>query len=351
MAIEIGSGASVCCKCGTAYGHWKSAFPVSYSLLYKGTGRIPICRNCIDQMYQRYLAQCNDARHAMRQLCRKLDLYWSDGVFDQVFYKSTPQTLPSQYIARTNIAAYAGKSYDDTLADEGTLWDFAHRGKPEDTEEDAGDDEAEEPAPAKESEPEEDYDVSEEVKLFWGTGLSQKDYYELEQRRKYWMSRYPNDGRDIDIGTEALIRQICNLEIDINKQRTEGKPIDKSVNMLNTLLGSLNLKPMQRGDDSVSATLDTTPFGVGISWCEQHKPIREPSEEFKDVDGIRRYILIWFVGHLAHMLGIKNKYSRLYDEEMARLRVEGPEYADEDDVDFVYDIFKKDDGDEGDGET
>lgn len=39
------------------------------------------------------------------------------------------------------------------------------------------------------------------------------------------------------------------------------------------------------------------------------------------------------------MLGIKNTYCRLYEEEIAKMRVDRPEYEDEDDETLFNDIF------------
>ena len=57
------------------------------------------------------------------------------------------------------------------------------------------------------------------------------------------------------------------------------------------------------------------------------------------MDGIVRYISIWFLGHLCKMLGIKNTYCKLYEDEMARLKVERLESEDEDDEGAFNDIF------------
>jgi hypothetical protein len=48
------------------------------------------------------------------------------------------------------------------------------------------------------------------------------------------------------------------------------------------------------------------------------------------------------------MLGIKNSYCKLYEEELAKIRVERPEYEDEDDETLFNDIFSagNSDGDE-----
>lgn len=330
MALEVESARAVCSKCGTDYSRQKGYFPVSYAVLHKGVGHTHVCRDCIDAIYNGYLSQCNNAKDAVRQVCRKLDLYWSESVYRQVEKKNTTRSMMTQYIAKVNSVTYAGKSYDDTLSEEGTLWNFVNNITVdseifEEPTNDSGDitDEC-------------GVEVPKEVVAFWGLGYTPEMYEQLEQRREYWMSRLPDT--NIDIGTEALLRQICSLELDINRDRAAGRAVDKSVAALNTLLGSASLKPTQRKDDSDSG-LDATPFGVWIQRWENQRPIPEPDPELEDVDGIVRYISIWYFGHLCKMLGIKNSYCKLYEDELAKMRIERPEYDDEDDETMFNDIF------------
>lgn len=325
MAIEMSSDTAICSRCGKKYSRRKGYFPVSYAILHKGIGYVPICKDCIDTMYNTYLAQCYNAKDAVRQMCRKLDLYWSESVYETVSRKSTTRTMMTQYIAKINTITYAGKSYDDTLSEEGTLWNF-------NPESDGSSEYEDSDTPQNEL-----LETPEEIITFWGSGYSDEMYRELEQRRQYWMSKFP-EGTELDVGTEALIRQICSLELDINRDRIAGKSVDKSVNALNNLLGSANLKPNQQKADGDSAQ-ENTPFGVWIRRWETQRPVPDPDPELEDVDGIIRYISIWFLGHLCKMLGIKNTYCRLYEEEIAKMRVDRPEYEDEDDETLFNDIF------------
>lgn len=326
MAIEMSSDAAICSRCGKKYSRRKGFFPVSYAVLHKGIGHVPVCKECIDTMYNTYLAQCNNAKDAVRQLCRKLDLYWSESAYDLVQRKSTTRSMMTQYIVKINTVSYAGKSYDDTLSEEGTLWNFA-------SETSEGSVEVVDTTPIEQVE----IETPEEIIAFWGSGYSDEMYRELEQRRQYWMSKFP-DGIELDVGTEALIRQICSLELDINRDRIAGKSVDKSVNALNNLLGSANLKPAQQKADADNSQ-ENTPFGVWIRRWETQRPVPDPDPELEDVDGIIRYISIWFLGHLCKMLGIKNTYCKLYEEEIAKMRVDRPEYEDEDDETMFNDIF------------
>lgn len=332
MPIEVSSSNVICSKCGTSYGRRKGYFPVNYAVLYKGIGYMTVCKECIDDMYEKYLTACGDSKQAVRQMCRKLDLFWSDSVYETVARKNTTRTMMTSYIAKINTVTYAGKCYDDTLAAEGSLWNF--------------DNASVQKPPVNEPEVDEVIEVSEEIMKFWGPGFTPSMYNELEERRSYWMSRYPEDA-EFDIGTEALIRQICNLEITINQDRAMGKPIDKNVNALNTLLGSASLKPTQRKQEDVDAALSNTPLGVWLYRYENKRPLPEIDEEFKDVNGIKKYVHTWVTGHLAKMLGLKNYYSKMYEDEINKYTVERPEYNEDDNNDDVLsDIFGGGDSDE-----
>lgn len=326
MPIEMETEKAICCRCGTAYGRRKGYFPVSYSALYKGVGYLPFCKNCVDSMYNEYLGQCGDARSAVRQVCRKLDLFWSDAAFDSVEKKATTRTMMTNYIVRINNLTYAGKSYDDTLLAEGTMWKF--RAVEQDEQE------APQKNQTKREVADEDFSgISDEVIAFWGPGYTPPMYRELEQRRAYWMSRLP-DGVDLDIGTEAIIRQICSIEIDINRDRAAGRNVEKSIAAFNQLLGSANLKPVQRKQDDMDTALAETPLGVWLYRYENKRPLPEVDDDLKDVNGMRRYVFTW-MGHLCKMLGLKNAYSQMYEDEIAKYSVEKPEY-DGDDEELLF---------------
>lgn len=335
MALEITSEKVVCPRCGIAFSKRKGYFPVSYAAMYKGSGYIPICKECIDAMYQNYLGQCNKSEFAVRQMCRKLDLYWNKDIFDYVSKKSSSRSVMSQYIVRTNTISSAGKCYDNTLMEEDSLWSFDNK---EDEVVNSEDDDIDETSANESASESAEKKVTKKMIKFWGTAYSPEMILQLEERYRYWMSRLPDDS-EIDIGTELLLKQISALEIDINICRAnDGKNLDRLINTQSKLLQDLNLKPVQRKKED-EGSLDEIPFGVGIGWCEKRRPIAEPSEEFRDVDGIVKYILTWVYGHLVKMMGKKNLHSKLYEEEIAKWRVERPEFNDEEDEEFIADTL------------
>lgn len=339
MAIEASSDRAICSRCGVSYSRLKGYFPVSYASQHKGTQHIPVCKECIDTMYNAYLAQCGDPKNAVRQMCRKLDIYWSEDLYKVTVLKNTPRTMMTQYLRKLTGVTYAGKSYDDTLMEEGKLWDFIQS--------DDNLDECQESDEIDSSDREEENDIPEEVIAFWGDEYSPQTYKKLERWRAYYMSKLqlPADA-DLDIGTEGLIRQACNLELAIARETAAGQNTDKLINTLNTVYGSLNFKPTQKHSADEEAELSNTPLGVWLYRYENKRPLPEIDDSLKDVHKIKKYIFTW-MGHLCKMMGKKNGYTKLYEEEIENLRVERPDFEDESDEDLMIASYSNDgDGDE-----
>lgn len=356
MGFEFGSDTAVCHRCGKKFSTRRGYFFVSHANLYRDVGYLPYCKDCVQAMFEDFYSQCNDIRGAMRCLCRKLDLYWNNGVYHgAIDARANSRTIVSRYMGRiSNSPQYDGKSYEDTLAEEGTMWDFSGNTSIPSADQlnidayikSVGVEKIQSEAEAIQQEREEakeqiEQEVDPKVIKFWGPGFDAEMYNQLEERRKYWMSRLPNGGKDIDVGTEAIIRQICPLELDINRDRLAGKSVDKSVNTLNSLLGSANLKPVQRAND-MDASLNNTPFGVWTWKLEHERPVRDVDPDFADADGIAKYISTWFYGHAAKSLGVKNMHSKLYDQAMEKYTVQKPEYEGDDD-DLLFDVLGDDD--------
>ena len=323
-----------CHKCGRAFGRLKGNFPISHSPLYRGgSNHLPWCTGCIDEMYASYVDKLNSPREAMRRVCMKLDLYWHPSLYDMVANANGSKTSYVRgYIGKTNLYKYLDKTFDDTLEEEDRkrMETLAFMPQlPTDT------DGADFPEPTDGSGAPAKAVVTPQIVTFWGSGFPPEFYLELEQKYENWTHALG----DIGPAERAIYRQICLLEATINKDSVAGRPIDKHVNALNSLLGSANLKPTQKKNEEADAELDNMPFGVGIRKWENTRPVPEPDPELEDPDKIVRYISIWFLGHLCKMLGIRNTYCKLYEEEIERLRVKNPEFEEDDDETLFDNIF------------
>lgn len=318
-----------CVRCGRHFKRQRGNFPKVQSPIYfSNQSYLTVCRHCVHEMYERYLEALGDEKAAVRRVCMKFDVYWGENVWKTMARTGVTQSRALAYFTKANLMKFGGKTFDDTLDEESVVqMEAAQEKVAEELQSIRGDDE------------EMSQEALKETMDYWGAGLPSDMYLELEKRRAYWASKW--DTENIEPGAEALLRQVCILEVSINHDIAAGKSVEKQSNALNTLMGSLNLKPIQQKKDAMASSLTANPLGTVWKMIEDEEPIPEAEGEFKDADGIRRYIMIWFFGCLCNMLGISNKYSRLYKEEIERLKVERPEYEGDDDDVIVEDIFER----------
>lgn len=168
------------------------------------------------------------------------------------------------------------------------------------------------------------------VKLF-GSGFSNEDYLYLQDQYDDWCSRTQVDSKS----QQTYVVQICMQLLDIYKDRKSNKDVTNKLKALDTLMNSANLQPKQNVDN---AATDSLTFSQLIEKWENEEPIPEPSEEFKDVDGIGKYIRVWFTGWLSKAFGLKaNVFTQEFDEEIAKYTVEKPSESEEGNSTDIYD--------------
>ena len=303
-----------CSVCGKHHTKQKGNYPASQSPLYKGNGGyMTACRNCVEKLFEHYKELLGSEPAAIRRICLKFDIYWHSEIYAMLSKTNTAGSRVFSYISKTNLYKYVGKSYDDTVAEE----EFSAPTNIIEQAEDSG------------------IDLDPAVVEFWGAGFEPAFYLELDRKYKQWTE---NLEKIPDTGEAAIYKQVCILEATINREAAAGKSIEKNVNALNSLLGSLNVKPIQKKEVE-DVSFDKNSFGVGIRMFENSYPIPEPDPDFQDFDGIVKYITTWFLGHLCKMLGIKNTYCKLYEQELEKMRIERPDLEEVDDESLFNDIF------------
>lgn len=313
-----------CYTCGRSFSRRKGFFPVSHSPTFRAIGYLPFCNECVEEEYERLRHEyAGDDRMAMKRMCMKMDIYWNDSIYDMVERTAGVTSRIRNYIGKTNLTRYMDKTYADTIKEESLLQKNGGFTLSTNVSVDTQ---------VEEAEPE--VQVEQEIIDFWGEGFSADYYYALEKQYKDWTGGVEVE----DPGARSLYKQICLLEVAIARDAAQGKSFEKNVNALNTLIGSMNLKPAQKKSDS-DAELEKMPLGVGIQKWEYYRPLPATPNEQKDTNGLIKNITTWFLGHACKMVGLKNSYCSMYENAMAELRVEHPEYDDEDDDLMLNDIF------------
>lgn len=285
-------------------------------------GCFPICKDCLNTLYYKYFEEYDKNHYeAMRRICMAWDIYYNDGVLYSSLSSSNKSNKPvvGSYVKNLNLklavkskGATIGKTYDDTLHEEND-----NRISSDDDLKKVSD----------------DTKLTEKSLKKWGFGFETDDYVFLDNQFADWKARVVIDGK----ARESLVRDLCVIKLHQQKA-IKGNEIDLYNKLQKTYqdtLASANLKPIQ---EDANDKASEKPMGVMIGMFENDRPIPEPLPEWQDVDGIMKLVTVYFIGHLCKMLGLKNKYAKMYEDEMQKYRVEVPELEELDDED-VFDFL------------
>ena len=228
----------------------------------------------------------------------------------------------TKYCTKASLKDYANKTYADTIKEEGKI------ARPFVNNEEVPE------VPARD--PDDDIEIPQEIKDFWGFGLQNKQYHFLDTKFKGWLEKVDASN---DPAYEAILQNVCRLELQIQEAMADGSDVAKLSREYNSLLGSLKLQPKQ---NDIKEMTDSMCFGNLIKQWEDEEPIPEPDDAFKDVDGIGHYISVWFLGHLCKLMGVKGSYDRVFDEyqeEVAKYTVEKAEDDEENETSRFKGLF------------
>jgi hypothetical protein len=305
-----------CTSCGKGYKRLKGNFRASQSPFYQGWGFIPVCIKCLDHFEKEYTERLGNNDEAIKRLALHLDLYLDESLLGSSRKINADNSRIAGYIANANLVQYKDKTYDTFLEE------LAEQERLNNKIESLDDlDEIQ------------NENINPKTLSFWGMGFAPEDYIYLNDKYEDWTSRHECKTK----AQESIFQKICLMELQITKAIQNGDKVDGLIKSFNDLLGSANIKPVQNKDNSLA---DQNTFGTLIQKWENEKPVPEPDPEWDDIDGIGKYIKIFFLGHLCKMLNINNSYAQLYEEEISKYTVESPQY--EEDSDLSYDdLFGK----------
>lgn len=333
-----------CVKCGRESNRQKGFFPSSHSPLFKeNNGYLPYCTVCIDQLFDHYRGKLTSEADAVRRMCEICDAYWNLNLYESVKRgEGSNLSLFRSYVSKLNLAKYLNKTFDDTLDEERLASEgiqVTDTPKKQDPEENA----------KKEKEKKQTVELlsnapkpSADTLLFWGSGLTPEIYQDLNLRYQRWTR---NLQAPLDDATEGLYKQLCIAEANVNQNMAGGKGVEASQKIINDILYKLGISPDKQTEDDDAYGIESTPMGVWVKRWEDKRPLPEEDEDMKDPHKIIGYINTWFLGHAGKMLGINNIHTKMYDEEIAKYRIERPDLEDEDDDEFMLDLFGSDGGD------
>lgn len=310
----------VCLYCGNEY--VDTNFYNTNSEFYSGVGKLPYCKQCIEKFYQYYFDKYTNEgclypeKKAVKRLCMAFDIYYREDLFNSSLNKVKESEINispmGQYMKVIQLYQYNRnkETYENTITKEEEKELIASM-------------------PVEESD---DFRADEKTIEFFGSGFTDSDYKFLKREYEDWTARHECKTKT----QEEIFKDICFNRLQNLKALQRGEETKDITAAFQKMLDSGKLQPKQNSGDTMA---DNQTFGTLIDKWENTRPLPEIDEELKDVDKIALYINIFFKGHLAKMMGLKNGLSNLYTKFMKQYTVEKPEYSDEENSEVLFDAI------------
>ena len=308
-----------CFYCGNEF--VETNFYKSFGNFFDNIGKIPYCKQCVEKFYQYYFDKYTNEgcltpeENAIKRICMAMDIYYSKANFDSAMKKIRQDNVNispmGQYMKTISLSQYKNKSYDNTVYEDEqkklaeSLMDMSNISE---------------------------RNVDEKTIKFFGAGFSDEDYEFLQEQYSDWTTRHECQTK----AQEEVFKRICFKQLEILKATRLGEDTKNLDATFRDLLDAAKLQPKQNSSETVS---DAQTFGTLIDKWENTRPLPEIDEELKDVDKIGLYLDVFFKGHLAKMMGLKNGFSRLYSKYMKQYTVEKPEYDGDEDSEALFDAI------------
>ena len=307
-----------CPNCGKEY--VETNYYNSISVFFDKTKKIPYCKQCVKKLYDYFVEKytnegCEDPeKKAVRRICMAFDINFNAKAYEECVRDAKTRKMDispfSAYMKRAQLLPHKNRTYDDTITDE-----EAHSFAINTTEALS-----------------EGRTVDEKTVKFFGEGFTDQDYEFLQEQYSDWTTRHECETK----AQEEVFKRICFKQLEILKATRCGEDTKNLDDTFNKLLETAKLQPKQNKGETVS---DAQTFGTLIDKWENTRPLPEIDEELKDVDKIGAYLDVFFKGHLAKMMGMKNGHSRLYSDYMKKYTVEKPEYESDEDSEALFDAI------------
>lgn len=266
-------GRYTCCQCGRTYP--QTEFNKACSSLYKGIGHLPICKQCITELYETYYEKYKDKKKAIQRICMAFDLYYDDSVFKSCSYNDTT-TIIGTYIKCLNMYQYKGKTFEDTM--ERDSYDRYKLKKQQKL------NRAEKLAAEKQEAEKQAAEIPTEDIEKWGTGFGKVDYDILNSHYKLLKESNPN----CDTNQEIFINDLCYIKMQQMKAAREGN-VDDFNKLTDSYRKSFKEAGLKTTQEVNMGSEDC--WGNWTSLIEGYTPAEyyKNKELFKDHDGIGDY--------------------------------------------------------------
>lgn len=269
-----GDNGYICCHCNLP--NPLKNYYKSISVFHSASRHLPICKNCLNELFNMFAIQYNDRRKAMQKICMTYDIYYNDALFESCDNGSP--TVIGDYMKKLNLSQHKEKTFDSSI-EEG----FYFSGNKNTT--------------ISHSDEDSEQDIDPKLIEKWGNIFSADDYIIMEDHYRKLKKNNPN----LDSNQEIFVTSLCHIYMLMMKalKSNDFDSYSKANEQYNKTFTKAGLKVVQEID-----------MGAEDCWGEWVKRIEEytPAEYyknkslFKDFDGVGEYFQRFILRPLKNLI-------------------------------------------------
>ena len=261
------------CTCCSKDKYGTRDFYKSASELNAYTGRLNICKECVQERYERLLTVYEgNSIDAFRHLLTNLDEFFDMELYNSCVIKDGVGFI-GDYFRQVNGTKDRREktSINNSISSENVNKNVA-----------VGDD-----------------FVDGEIVDFWGDEYASKEYIRLEKKYKKYSSHYPSK----KIQEKEIIKTLCEIELMREKCRKTGdtNAYDKLSTQIRKIMEDLNVLPKQKIEDEEFRNRGSKI----IELIETKRPVPMRHPEFDDVNGIAKLVNKHFIKPFKRVWGLE----------------------------------------------
>lgn len=233
-------------------------------------GLMSVCSDCIDEIYNNFLTVTKSVEVSVHEVCKMMNIAYFPAAIEsakkdaetRIANGKNPAKFFGKYKSRirTNLGGVrGGENLDMTYKPESTVQIVSTPIQEEDTPD------------------------FEELKAFWGVD-SRDDIEFLENEMSKYRMGYVFDSP----AQETLIKELCHLILQIDKDRKQDKSVDSKLKSMFSLMNNMGISPSM---ESAINGGKAESLGVRIKELEETSPADWYKDKsiYADVDNIEEY--------------------------------------------------------------
>ena len=272
----------------------------SQSSMYRATRRLPICKQCVLDIYEDNFQYYKDPEQALYKTLFSLDIYWDVKLSKKCLIDTydTDKHILKAYMSSINLKTYRDKTSRDSEAF--NIWDVNQ--------------EKFDTYKLEEMEINEPILISKEMVLKWGTGRPNEDYIFLQNEYENMCATYGNK----NVYSLSSYEQIALYRLQLRKEWAKDNPNSKVINDINTSISKIAGDCKMKEAQVDNSDEDNMRFSKFIEMIEETEPIPK-DKKFDDYDDIHKVWLEDFVKPFAIAQGIESNEEYLEMKRQGRI--------------------------------